>query len=137
MNSPLGTNIDTKLGMWRIIGVIALGACLHTAVTQADATPEGLADPTRPSYLGGKVSDSAYVAPTALQYTIVSEGERRAMINGRLYRVGDRFGGGKIVRIEPYEVTVDAGKGARRFRIVPKIAKEQGTPMDRDTDVKH
>ena len=136
MNSPLGTNIDTKLSMWRIIGVIATGACLYTTAARTDATLEGLADPTRPSYLGGEVSGHAYVAPTALQYTIVSEGERRAMISGRLYRVGDRFGSGTIVRIEPYEVVVDAGKGARRFRIVPKIPKEQGTPMDQANDVK-
>lgn len=135
MNRRSGTNIDTKLSMWRIIGATVIGGCLHSAVAAAELALGGMADPTRPGYARNQVGEPTHFGPN-LQFTIISAGERRAMISGRLYRIGDRFGDGVIAQIEPYEVVVEAGKGERRFRIVPKISKEQVTVTNGKDDAK-
>jgi hypothetical protein len=61
---------------------------------------------------------------SALQSTFVSASQRRAVINGRTYRVGDKFGGGMITDIQPYEVVVKQAKRETRLRLLPKLAKE-------------
>jgi hypothetical protein len=90
----------------------------------------GLADPTQPAY-GMTTGKGAAAAPagSALQSTFVSASQRRAVINGRTYRVGDKYGGGTITDIQPYEVVVKQANRESRLRLLPKLAKQ--THMDR------
>jgi hypothetical protein len=61
---------------------------------------------------------------SALQSTFVSASQRRAVINGRTYKVGDKYGGGTITDIQPYEVVVKQANRETRLRLSPKLAKE-------------
>jgi hypothetical protein len=46
------------------------------------------------------------------------------VINGRTYKVGDKYGGGTITDIQPYEVVVKKTNNETRLRLLPKLAKE-------------
>jgi hypothetical protein len=84
-----------------------------------------LADPTQPAY--SVASGSGAVAkPTGpmLQSTFIMANQRRAVISGKSYTVGDKFGGGTITDIQPYEVVVKKSHNETRLRLLPKLAKE-------------
>ncbi len=85
----------------------------------------GLADPTQPAYgMATGAGTAARPTGSALQSTFVSASQRRAMINGRTYKVGDKYGGGIITDIQPYEVVVKKTNNETRLRLLPKLAKE-------------
>lgn len=84
-----------------------------------------LSDPTRPQ-IGIYVTRSTEgggVGPT-LQATRISPAERRAMIDGRLYGVGDRINGAVVADIQPYEVTLKERTQTTRLRLLPRLAKD-------------
>ncbi|MBI5783566.1 MAG: hypothetical protein HZA69_07475 [Gammaproteobacteria bacterium] len=85
----------------------------------------GLADPTQPAY-GAAAAMGAVARPTGplLQSTFISASQRRAVIGGRTYTVGDKFGGGTITDIQPYEVVLKQAERETRLRLLPKLAKE-------------
>ncbi len=85
----------------------------------------GLADPTQPAY-GAVAAASAAARPTGpvLQSTFITVSQRRAVISGRSYVVGDKFGGGTITDIQPYEVVTKRADRETRLRLLPKLAKE-------------
>ena len=83
----------------------------------------GLADPTQPLY-GAAATRAQRPTGSALQSTFVSANQRRAVINGRTYKVGDKYGGGMITDIRPYEVVVKQANHETRLRLLPKLAKE-------------
>jgi hypothetical protein len=105
--------------------VAAIGLWGMISVSQAESIPAGLADPTQPSVGGGMASRAAR-KPTGpvLQSTFVSSSQRRAVISGRSYMEGDKFGGGVITDIQPYEVVVKQGDRETRLRLFPKVVKE-------------
>ena len=121
----LDTRIGKSGGSRRIIQW-AMALCLtgFMASALADALA-GRADPTRPAY---SVAATGAVAarPTgpALQSTFISASQRRAVINGRSYKVGDSYGGGKITDIQTYEVVVKQANRETRLRLLPKLAKQ-------------
>lgn len=82
-----------------------------------------LTDPTQPLH-GAAVAGAQRPPGSALQSTFVSASQRRAVINGRTYKVGDKYGGGMIVDIQPYEVVVKQADRETRMRLLPKLAKE-------------
>lgn len=85
----------------------------------------GLADPTQPVYsVAGGVGATGRPASSALQSTFISASRRRAVINGRSYKIGDSYGGGKIADIQPYEVVVKQANRVTRLRLLPKLAKQ-------------
>ena len=105
--------------------VAALGMWGMASVCQAESIPAGLADPTQPSFVSGMASRGA-AKPTGpvLQSTFVSTSQRRAVISGRSYNEGDKFDGGVIADIQPYEVVVKQGERETRLRLFPKVVKE-------------
>ncbi|HSW51661.1 MAG TPA: hypothetical protein VLG93_00400 [Sulfuricaulis sp.] len=86
----------------------------------------GLADPTRPAYSteSGALAAAARPAGPMLQSTFISASQRRAVISGKSYVVGDKFGGGTITDIQPYEVVLKKADRETRLRLLPKLAKE-------------
>jgi hypothetical protein len=112
----------------RRLPAILIGWVLLSSVARADDIASGLVDPTRPSYVGNAsagVTGSRYAdSGPALQSTFVSTSRRLAVINGKSYAVGDRFGGAKIADIQPYEVVLERGGRETRLRLLPKLAKE-------------
>jgi hypothetical protein len=124
-----GMKLDTRNGkrtgstVLRVV-VAVIGLVGIAANSLADDFT-GLADPTQPAY-GMATGAGAAGRPTgsALQSTFVSASQRRAVINGRTYKVGDKYGGGTITDIQPYEVVVKQANRETRLRLLPKLAKE-------------
>ncbi|MBI3547208.1 MAG: hypothetical protein HY081_11560 [Gammaproteobacteria bacterium] len=110
------------------MAILVAGMAAMVAVCQAEDVLSGLADPTQPAY-GNTTANSAYAGmatPTgpALQSTFVSTSQRLAVISGKSYRVGDKFGGGVITEIEPYEVILKQAGRETRLRLLPKVVKQ-------------
>jgi hypothetical protein len=85
----------------------------------------GLADPTQPAS-SMATGAGAVAKPTGpmLQSTFISASQRRAVISGKSYVVGDKFGGGTITDILPYEVVLKKVDRETRLRLLPKLVKE-------------
>lgn len=85
-----------------------------------------LADPTQPAYSVSAATGMAVARPMGpmLQSTFISASQRRAVIGGKSYAVGDKFGGGTITDIQPYEVVLKHSARETRLRLLPKLAKE-------------
>ncbi len=98
-----------------------LGLGCVVAMAASPLELKGLSDPTRP-YTGGPAT--AAPAPEAtgpvLQSTMISPADRRAVIGGRSYRVGDKIDGAVITDIQPYEVTLKRGDRTNRLRMNPR-----------------
>jgi hypothetical protein len=105
-----------------VVAVIGLAGAATSSLADDFA---GLADPTQPAY-GTATGAGAAGRSTgsALQSTFISASQRRAVINGRVYKVGDKYGGGTITDIQPYEVAVKQANRETRLRLLPKLAKE-------------
>lgn len=124
-----GMKLDTRIGRsgrFRRVVRSAMALCLAgiMAPVLADAL-EGLADPTRPAFgVAGGAGTATRPTGSALQSTFISASQRRAVISGRSYKVGDSYGGGKIADIQPYEVVVKQANRETRLRLLPKLAKQ-------------
>ena len=97
---------------------------LVPAAASADEI-SGLADPTRPAY-NGTSGGTAMSKPTGplLQSTFISTSQRRAVIGGKSYMVGDKFDSAVITEIQPYEVVLKKAGRETHLRLLPKLAKE-------------
>lgn len=102
----------------RSVATLCLSIAVSAAVS-ADDLPSGLADPTQPSLPAGSAaapSDRGAV----LQSTLVSPIRRVAVIDGRSYRPGERFGAGTIESIGRYEVVIREQGATRTLRMLPR-----------------
>ncbi|MEW6330525.1 MAG: hypothetical protein AB1560_03595 [Pseudomonadota bacterium] len=122
----LDTKIDRKHRnrralLWTVAAVLGLAGNATGSLADDFA---GLADPTQPAYGTTGKAGSAGTTGSALQSTFVSASQRRAVINGRTYKVGDKYGGGVIADIQPYEVVVKQANRESRLRLMPKLAKQ-------------
>lgn len=95
------------------------------AGSQANDSLAGLVDPTQPAH-SGTSGGTAASKPTGplLQSTFISTSQRRAVISGKSYTVGDKFGGAVIADIQPYEVVMMRAGKESHLRLLPKLAKE-------------
>lgn len=102
-----------------LIGVLA-GLIVVAAAT---AGAEALRDPTAPYPASG--DGPASLSGPRLQSTfLVTGGERRAVISGRTYRVGDKFDGATVWEIRPYEVVLRTDSGHERvLRMLPELRR--------------
>ena len=132
MKFALGTKLDTcsnrKAGLWIAAcraALIVAGMAGFVAGSQANDSLAGLADPTQPAYSGtsGGIAASKPAGPL-LQSTFISTSQRRAVISGKSYTVGDKFGGAVIADIQPYEVVMKRAGKESHLRLLPKLAKE-------------
>jgi hypothetical protein len=145
MKSALGTKLDSsnrKAGVWVVacraalkpvallaalarLAVLVAGMVGFVAGSQANDSLAGLVDPTQPAFSGtsGGTAASKPAGPL-LQSTFISTSQRRAMISGKSYKVGDKFGGGVITEIQPYEVVMKRAGKESHLRLLPKLAKE-------------
>jgi hypothetical protein len=111
-----------------------LAAAVAVAVAgSAAAADDFLADPTRPvdfTVTAGGAVAHVETGPR-LQSTRVSATQKSAVIDGKTYRIGDRFAGSEITGIEPYEVVLrkpERGGATREWqlRMVPRLTKALG-----------
>ena len=126
-----GTKLDIRTSKRGGIGLAARRAVVLVALmagivpgSQAEDTVSGLVDPTRPSYVGASAATKTQYSGPVLQSTFVSASRQRAVISGKTYKVGDKFGGATIADIQPYEVVLKQAGRETRLRLLPKLAKE-------------
>lgn len=124
-----GMKLDTKTGgrpgvgdgLRRVVAAALIGLMAPALADELD----GLPDPTRPAFgAAGGAEAAGGAARSGLQSTFISASQRRAVIGGRIYQVGDTYGGGTITDIQPYEVVVKQANRETRLRLLPKLAKE-------------
>ena len=131
MKLALGTKLDSsngKAGLWVVAcraALLVAGMTGFVAGSQANDSLAGLVDPTQPAY-SGTSGGTAVSKPTGplLQSTFISTSQRRAVIGGKSYKVGDKFGDAVITDIQPYEVVLKKAGRETRLRLLPKLAKE-------------
>ena len=132
MKFALGTKLDIcsnrEAGFWFVAcraALIVAGMAGFVAGSQANDSLAGLVDPTQPAYSGtsGGTAASKPAGPL-LQSTFISTSQRRAVISGKTYAVGDKFGGAVIAEIQPYEVVTKRAGKESHLRLLPKLAKE-------------
>lgn len=88
---------------------------LTLAAASAGSHAQALQDPMRPPAFAASPGAAAAPAPPGmvLQSTLLSNGRRIAMIDGKPMQVGDRIGDARIVAIGPASVTLREGKTTR------------------------
>lgn len=112
---------DLAVAGFRNFLLAALMAAMMSAVSADELA--GLMDPTQPLF-GAATAAAQKPASSGLQSTFISAGQRRAVINGRTYKMGDKFSGGVITDIQPYEVVLKRAGGETRLRLLPRLAKQ-------------
>lgn len=87
----------------------------------AQAAP--LADPTRPP--GGALGDdpAAVLEGPRLESVLIAPDRRIAIISGQQYRMGDKYGEGRIVRITESEVAIRTGEALEVLKLLPASEK--------------
>lgn len=121
----LDTSCNRAVFRHAVLGAVAAIAGLIGLMANALADNfAGLADPTQPLYGTAVATGAQRVTGSALQSTFVSASQRRAVISGRTYKVGDKYDGGTITDIQPYEVVLKKADRETRLRLLPKLAKE-------------
>ena len=97
---------------------------LVLALVAGNCLAQELQDPMRPPSFsvqpGGEAADATQFGPV-LQSTLLSNGRRIAMIDGKPMKVGDKLGDGRIVAIDPASVTVREGKTTRVLEMFPGV----------------
>jgi hypothetical protein len=107
------------------VAVIVASMTGFVAGSQANDSLAGLVDPTQPPYSGTSGGNAAPKSTgPMLQSTFISTSQRRAVISGKTYKVGDKFGGAVITDIQPYEVVLKQAGRETSLRLLPKLAKE-------------
>lgn len=97
----------------RKVGWLLLALFLPLGAVAAGAE---LRDPLRPPVtVSASPASSFNAAAWRLSSTLVAEGRRVAIINGRTVRVGDRVGGARVLAIDAGRVRLDYR--GRRFTI--------------------
>jgi len=132
MKFVLGTKLDIprnrKSAFWVVAcraAVIAASMAGFPAGSQANDSLAGLVDPTQPPHSGisGVTAAGKPMGPL-LQSTFISTSQRRAVIGGKSYTVGDKYDGAVIADIQPYEVVMKKAGRETHLRLLPKLVKE-------------
>lgn len=94
---------------------------LALAAAHADESP--LRDPMQP-YRPAEVAAAARPAGPRYDLTavLIASARRVAVVNGKLYRQGDRVNGAEIIRIEPQAVHLRDGSKDLVVRLSPQPA---------------
>lgn len=100
-----------------LAGSLAAALALALVAGAAPAASDELRDPLRPPGYGERSEREPAFDASAWQvaYTLVSQGRRVAIVNGRRVRAGDSVGGAEVIAIESGNVTLDYR--GRRFTI--------------------
>lgn len=85
---------------------------------------DALRDPTRPPAVLYAPDDGAGIETgPVLQSVLISRGRRTAVISGQSVKAGDRFGDGRVVRINETEVVLKTGSGLQTLKLFPDVEK--------------
>lgn len=107
-----------------VIGLMLFATCAPCRAVVLGELP----DPTRP--LGERAATPRPtpipVQPPAnvLQSILIAPQRRLAMINGRMFSVGDHLGDAVVTEIQPYEVVLQRSGQEVRMRLLSRLNKQ-------------
>jgi len=112
----------------RIRVALALACGMLLACTQAAAAAEreGLRDPLRPPMAGAEAPPGPDPADWRLSSTLIAEGRRVAIINGRVVGAGQTVDGARVLEVGPGRVRLRVGE--TRFTIRSTTPSVRSTP---------
>ena len=95
-----------------LMGIFTLLLALVAGGGWAQALQDPMRPPSFAATSGGETAEESQLGPV-LQSTVLSNGRRIAMIDGKSMKVGDKIGEARIVTIDPASVTLREGKTTR------------------------
>jgi MSHA biogenesis protein MshK len=107
-----------------VMPALASGVLSMLAMAALAAGDAMLPDPTRPpDSMIGLSATGAPLAPAEprLQSVMIGAGGRSAIIDGRQYKVGDKVGDARLVRISESEVVLTNSGGRQTMRLFPSV----------------
>jgi hypothetical protein len=114
------------------MNVLALALLLTSGVMPVSAFGQTLRDPTQPPSVSEATRPGEQGAPRAsgpaLQSIILSHGRKLALIDGRLYKPGDKMGDAMIVAISSGEVVLREHGETRTLKLYQDIQKTAAGP---------
>lgn len=91
------------------------------------AAAEALPDPTRPpggaagEFQAGEGIEGA--VPRLQSVFLPQQGKPAAIIDGRMVRLGDKIGDGRLTRLSEIEAVIVGAQGIQRLRLTPEAEK--------------
>lgn len=109
-------------------------AVLYAATSAAHGA--SMADPTRPpGATAGDEGQSALSAPGAkLESVLIAPDRRIAIIGGQAFRVGEKYGEGRIVRITETEVVIRGPEASETLKLYPEVQKTPRRARERRSE---
>ena len=121
--------VRALLRMSFLVRVVVLASLLVTAASSTAAAGEALLpDPTRPpDSMSGATRATpgelpAFTEPQ-LQSVLIGAGRRSVIIGGQRYKIGDRVGDARLVKISENEVVLAGAGGRRTMTLFPPVKK--------------
>jgi MSHA biogenesis protein MshK len=112
------------------LAALGLGALAATAL----AAP--FADPTRPPGTSDVPASAAPAAAPRLQSVLIAPDRRIAVINGESYRLGDRFGDGRVAKISETEVVIRQGSRNEVLKLYPGSERRPAQQAEKKRSMK-
>lgn len=127
MDSVVG--LGKQHGLFR---VFSFGLCFSWGVVSGAV--DLLPDPTRPPaelmtqqpIMVEEVTETEVVP--VLQSVLLSRGYAAAIINGQTVKLGDYYGGARLVKVSPYEAVLRSGDTSRTLKLFPGVEKQSASP---------
>ncbi len=91
-----------------------------------------LDDPMRPPQAVTRSAATRVEPGFSLSSTFIGAQERRAVINGKTVRIGDRIAGARVETIEPTQVRLQRGGSEILVRLLPTRVKQPATAVKQE-----
>jgi MSHA biogenesis protein MshK len=105
----------------------SLALCLALLGSPAPAQP--IADPTRPPEgFAAEDPTAAEAGAPVLQSVLLSPTRKAAIINGRLVRLGEKWGDAVLVRVSENEAVLKSGEAIQVLKLHPRVEKRASEP---------
>lgn len=107
-----------------MMGVLSAVIALASGLVQAQPSHQRLVDPTIPPPIADQTSGNAASPPSLqLQATKIGETSRLAVVNGTTLRVGSKYNGWVVSKIDSHAVILKSATGTRTILLHPSTSK--------------
>jgi len=116
---------------------LASAGCLSMLMI-ASASAQQLLDPTRPPQIINQDAGLANIDGPVLQSVLISPGRKMAIINGQQVKLGEQFGGAKLISVSETQVVLRNGSELQTLKLFPDITKRRSSSrMDSNPGIRN
>lgn len=108
-----------------------LGFAVSIGAITASSADDTFRDPTRPPSILFAPVGAAETGGPVLQSVRISPGQRSAIISGEQVRLGDKFGGARVIKINETEVVLKSRDGLQTLKLFPDAEKRAAADPSR------